>query len=178
MRYSKMARLVGALAAAVLVAACSSGGSDPTGVPTVSPAPATEAPSVAPAAPKGLFTGRVHCRAVETPSDGDPDAQYLTCYQVATDPRMAGTVDEQLSLSNAEAGQAFAAWGSSTITNDRGSWVCNEAGMGVAEQTDAVYTRDLSCVGKGENIGLSAWMHAVSSIAPTDWAFIGWIDKT
>jgi hypothetical protein len=162
----------------VLVAACSSGADNPTAAPTVASAPATTAPSVAPAAPDGLFTGRVHCRLVETPGGGDPDAQYHTCYQAATDPRMAGTVDLQVLMSNAEAGQAFIAWGPSTITNDQGSWVCNEAGMGIADQTDAVYTRDVACVGKGGNIGLSAWMHALSSTAPMDWAFIGWIDRT
>jgi hypothetical protein len=185
MRYNKLARLVGGVAAVLLVAACSSGADNPTVAPTVAPAPATDAPSVAPAAPsvvpaapEGTFTGRVHCRNVETPSDGDPDALYFTCNQVATDPRMAGTVELQWSLSSAETGQPFVAWGPSTVTNDQGSWVCNEAGMGVAEQTDPVYTRDVACVGKGENIGLSAWMHAISSIAPTDWAFIGWIAKT
>jgi hypothetical protein len=186
MRYNKMARLVIGLAAAVLVAACSSGADDPTAAPTVAPAPATTAPSVAPAAssvtraaPDGLFTGRVHCRGIDTPSGGDPDALYYTCYQVATDPRMAGTIDLVVWLSdNADtpSGPSFTAWGSSTLTNDEGSWVCKEAGMGVWE--NITYSRDLACVGKGEYVGLSAWLHEVTSNAASDWGFLGWIAKT
>lgn len=179
MRYNKMARLVGALAAAVLVAACSTGANNPTSAPTLVPADPTAAPSVVPAAPGGMFTGAVHCRAVDAPSGVETGADYFTCYQAATDPRMAGTVDLAVWINDipetADA-PAFAAWGESTITNDQGSWICKEAGMGV--YNNGVFVRDLACIGKGENIGLSAWLHAVTQDSAMNWGFIGWIAKT
>lgn len=178
MQYRKMASLVIGLAAAMLIAACSAGADDPTSAPTVAPAAETAAPDVAPAAPEGMFTGKVHCRVIATPSGGNPDAMYHACDQVATDPRMVGTVDlGPIVVSDySELEPAFTAYGPSVITNDRGSWVCQEASMGIS--TNGVYTRDLVCFGKGEYVGLSAWLHSVTGDATVNWGFMGWIDKT
>jgi hypothetical protein len=175
MQYGRLAKLIGALAAAVLVAACSSGANSPTSVPTLAPAAETAAP-VAPATPEGMFTGSAFCPVTTTPSGGDPDAMYHRCTQVATDPRMAGTVDlGPISVSDySELEPAFTSWGPSVITNDRGSWTCQEAGRGSV--ANGVYARDLACTGKGEYIGLSAWLHAVTGDGAMNWSFIGWID--
>lgn len=183
MGYNKLTRLVGGLAAVVLVAACSSGADNSTSAPTAASAPATTAPSAAPAAPRevsvapeGLFTGRVHCLGIGRPSDGDIGALYYTCDQVATDARMAGTIKMTVWLTDNANETAFTAWASSTLTNDQGSWICTEAGFGA--YANKTYARDLACVGKGEFVGLSAWLHEVSGNAGVSWGVIGWIAKT
>lgn len=166
MRRNGLAGLGMSLALAMALAACATGGASPTAAPTPDP---TATPA---AAPLGMFTGHDKCR--DAPEDV-PDKVIVTCDRVATDPRLSGRLlGENHGL--AELPDLYTSWAKFTLTNDGGTWTCDEIMMGSME--GRVGFKDQVCVGEGAYKGLTAYLLTLSNNATADFGIFGWIEET
>jgi hypothetical protein len=176
MRYSRMIAATGALLVCGLLAACS-------GVGASSAAPSATSPA-APATADGLgiFTAFDRCQDdPEPPADADPDAGYVLCRRAASDPRMTGDyrvvsygpAEDPLDTTDPPLATL---WGSGTVTNADGSWDCKELLQGTME--NGVGWRDQICVGLGDYVGLTAYMHGITGDIAMTVGMLGWIEKS
>lgn len=185
MKVNGSARLTAGLALTMMLTACSSAGAGattaPAAAPATAPAAATEVPAPvtlnSPDAP-GLFTGSDRCRQMTAPEPSaspDPNALYLACGRTVSDLRMSGvSVGELRSILQDPAMATLS--GSETLTNDGGTWSCEV--LAVWESDTWAGWRDQVCVGHGDYIGLSAYVHAIGNDAITSYGVLGWIEKT
>jgi hypothetical protein len=171
MRRERLAGLATGLALAMLLAACATGGASPTPAVAV---PATEGTGAA----LGLFTGRDECRDVpQTNPSAENDAEAVTCDRVATDPRLSGTLlSKGLPTGVGEDPKVYTAWAKLTLTNDGGTWSCDEVVMGTTD--GGAGWRDQVCVGEGPYTGLTAYVHSISNDAASTFGILGWVDET
>jgi hypothetical protein len=173
MRYSRMIAATGALLACGLLAACS-------GVGASSAAPSDAAP--ASADELGVFTAFDRCQDDPAPpADADPDAIYALCVRTASDPRMTG--DYRITSYAPPADPLdptdpplATLWGSGTVSNSGGSWDCKELLQGTME--NGVGWRDQICVGLGDYVGLTAYMHGITGDIAGTVGMLGWIEKS
>lgn len=159
------------LALVMVVAACATGGAGPTAAPTATPA-AEGAASLA------LFTGRDECRDVpQTDPSAADDAEAITCDRVVTDARLSGTLLSEGQPHGVGQDPAFyTAWLRLTITNDGGTWSCDEITMGVIESGTG--WRDQVCIGEGAYEGLTAYIHSISNDGANVFGVLGWVEAT
>jgi hypothetical protein len=168
MRRNGWAGLAAGLALATALAACSTGGASPT---------ATVAATQDPVAALGLFTGRDVCRDVpSTDPSAETDAQAVTCDRVATDARLSGTLlSEGLPNAIGDDPKLYTSWVRVNLTNDEGTWTCDETLMGPME--GGAGWRDQVCVGQGAYAGLTAYIHSISNDAATTFGIMGVVEE-
>lgn len=154
------------LVLAALVAGCSGAG----GSSTSTSAPADQAPVLS-----GVFTGHDRCWGQQAPADADPDATYAVCDRTASDPRLSGTINLVSYGPEESDPDVGLLWGSGTLTNENGSWDCEEVIMGSME--NGVGWRHMVCIGLGAYVGQIAYLQMTTSDTATSWGFIGWIAK-
>lgn len=186
MKANGAAGLATGILLAMLLAACSGGGAEATTTSAAAAATPVK-PTVAVAATEpdapGLFTGSDRCRQTTAPEPSaspDPDTLYLACERTASDPRMSGSSVGELrgvsSNSTQDDPALYSLYGTETLTNDGGSWDCEV--LAVWESDTWTGWRDQVCVGHGDYIGLSAYVHAIGNDAITSYGVLGWIEKT
>ncbi len=167
MRRNAFARLGTCLALAMLLAACGSTSGGATAAPSAAPTPE-------PTPPLSLFTGHDKCRDAPEPTGADPEEVWITCDRVATDPRLSGTLlGENHGFGNDP--ELYSAWATFTLTNDGGTWTCDELMMGTMEGGTGF--RDQVCVGEGAYKGLTAYLYTLSGNAADDFGILGWVEE-
>ena len=170
MRRNGFAGLGTCLALAMLLAACGSASGGATAAPSVAPTPE-------PTAPLGLFTGHDKCRDAPEPTGAGPDEVWITCDRVATDPRLSGTLlGENHGFGNDPS--LYSSWAKLTLTNDGGTWTCDEMMMAPMEGEGGAGFRDQVCVGEGAYKGLTAYLLTLSNNEAADFGIFGWVEET
>lgn len=165
MRPNDWTRLAASVAVALALAGCATGSAAPTATPTA-------APSSAPTGPQGMFTGHDVCR------DGDaeepPDTGAVVCDRVVTDARLTGTLTSSARGGLGTDPDVYTEWRTFRMTNDGGTWTCQQLMMGVMEGAGWV---DQVCTGEEGYAGLTAYVHSISGTAASDWGVLGWVEE-
>lgn len=156
MSRTRSLRLGFAVAAAVILAACS-GTAGPTPTPSSTPGLAAATDVV----------GHNTCRGVALASDSAPGR--LACDQVASDARLSGPVD--VTYQEASLAEGALVWGTASLTNDGGAWDCKWVAL---RSPVGFHGMDFSCQGQQGYDGL--WAYYEQEGEDDYAAFSGWIE--
>lgn len=110
----------------------------------------------------------------------------LTFTVVASDPRVAGTMESAFNI-DVRADESATIWGSSVLTNDKGTWVCDKF-TGSVTSGYALQFIYSEAKGTGEYEGLVSYtlQHMLDPLTNTDMkleppsakaSYLGWIQK-
>lgn len=156
--------------AAVLLAGCSTMGAEPSTGSTVGAA----APSSGAALTGTVFTGYEPYAAVAGTRPREDGSITFRSGLTASDPRMSGTMT--VTLYQDPDSNPVRLWGSYTLVNEAGRWVCQFSGLSWNENGTVV--RDDVCSGGLAYKGMRAYIHATSMDIGVSFGAIGWIDET